>query len=176
MKFSLIILSLITPLFFNNALDFTIITADGSSHSMNEFQGRKIMMVVLPSTQSADDSAYLLRLDSINNANISVLKIITVPSYEDGFTDDTSASLLNWYRSLLDSDIVITQGMQTHKASETQNTLFAWLTHTEQNGHFDEDITGPGQMYFINETGELYGVFEPQSKWSNKIITKMLEQ
>jgi len=119
----------------------------------------------------------LQRLDSIHNANQTQLKIIAVASYEDGFTDDTIAvDLLPWYQSLLDTEIVLTQGMHTHKSSGTeQHALFVWLTNAGQNGHFEEEAGSPGQMYFINELGELYGVFGPGTKWSNKVLNRMLQ-
>lgn len=162
--------------FLPGVYDYAITTADDIEHPMSAYQGQKMLIVILSATQTADDSAYLQRLDSISIAYQSQLKIIAVPSYEDGFTDDTVAALLPWYQSQLDAGIVLTQGMRTHKSSGTeQHPLFGWLTNAGQNGHFEEEVGGPGQMYFINEQGDLYGVFGPSAKWSNKVLNRMLQ-
>ncbi len=156
--------------------DYSFTSITGTAHSLNEYQGKKIFIAVLPASQTAEDSAYLYRIDSVAEANAGQVAVITVPSYEDGYTDDTVAALPQWYQSMLSSSVIITQGMYTHKASDTlQNPLFSWLTNTSLNNHFDEEVGGPGEMYFINEQGELHGVFGPESKWSNKVLNRMFQ-
>jgi glutathione peroxidase-family protein len=155
--------------------DYTIITADSATHYLSEYQGKKMMIVILPATQTPEDSLYLLRIDSISQAQQAQLTIIGIPSYEDGYADDSVHTLLNWYASIIDSEVVITQGMFTHQSSDSlQNPLFTWLTHWEQNNHFEQEVGGPGEAYFINEQGELYGVFAPEAKWSDKVLNDML--
>jgi len=162
--------------FTDSLYNYSFTGIDGTTHSFNEYQGKKILIVVLPSSQTAEDSTYLTRIDSIAQANTSQLITIAVPSYEDGYTGDTLTELPQWYLSILSSSVILTQGMYTHKASDTlQNPLFSWLTTTTLNNHFDEEVGGPGEMYFINEQGELNGVFGPEAKWSNKIVNRMLQ-
>lgn len=179
MKYILSVLLFVSMTAFYTPLpgiyDYDIVLADGQTHSLSEYQGRKMMIVILPATRTTEDSAYFSRIDSIGSANTGQLTVIAVPSYEDGFTDDSTAGLLQWYQRILDSNVVVTQGMHTHLAVPEQHALFSWLTHASVNGHFDEDIAGPGQMYFINETGELYGMFMPDSKWSDSVISQMLQ-
>ena len=75
-----------------------------------------------------------------------------------------------------DSGIIIAQAMFTHISSgEQQSELFQWLTQAEKNGHFEEEVKGAGEMYFINEQGDLYGVFGPEAMWSNKILNRMMQ-
>jgi hypothetical protein len=66
--------------------------------------------------------------------------------------------------------------MFTHKNSAEQHSFFAWLTHADANEHFDQDISGTGQTFFINEGGVLYAVFGAESRWSNKILSIVLQQ
>ena len=179
MKYFLFIFSLLHPFgncFSQGIYDYSIIKSDFSSHSINEFQGKKIMIVVLPSARAPEDSSYLVKLDSVAVANAGSLSIIAVPSYEDGFTNDSIPEPLAWYQKMLGDNITVTQGMYTHRSTAEQHALFSWLTHASVNGHFDEEISGPGQMYFINETGELYGVFMPESKWGDEVLSLMLQQ
>lgn len=160
---------------FTGIHEFSINTISGDSQSLRNYEGKKIMIVILPATQSSDDSAYLNRLDSLSKSTHDILKIVCIPSYEDGFSAENSSILYDWYQSSLDSNILIAQAMYTHRTTLEQDKLFNWLTYAELNGHFDEDVLGSGQMYFINETGDLYGVFNPESKWSNKLINRMLQ-
>jgi len=157
--------------------NYNITTPDTVSHSLSEFAGKKIIIAILPSNRNEDDSLYLVRLDSIFQAYSNRLIIIGVASYEDGYTDDTTINTVQWYKSILDSEIVVTQGMYTHKSSDTlQNTLFNWLTHSQQNNHYSDEVEGAGETFFIDEQGELYGVFGPKARSSNKLLNKMLSQ
>jgi hypothetical protein len=48
-----------------------------------------------------------------------------------------------------------------------------WLTNKNENGHFDLDVRGPGQKFFVNEQGKLYSVLGQMSLSSpfiNKIV------
>jgi glutathione peroxidase-family protein len=157
--------------------DYNITTLDTVSHSLSEFAGKKVMIAILPATKNEDDSLYLVRLDSIYHVYSDRLIIIGVSSYEDGYTDDTTINSSQWYKSILDSEIVVTEGMYTHKFSDTlQTPLFNWLTHSQQNNHYDDEVEGAGETFFINEKGELYGVFGPTARWGDKLLNKMLSQ
>jgi glutathione peroxidase-family protein len=152
----------------------SLLSADGQSHAIGEWQGHKIWVVVLPATQTSPDSAFLSRVDSITRANQSKLTTICVPSYEDGYAADSS-ELLNWYRASLDSLVLISMPFYTHKISAGhQAPLFQWLTNVSQNTHFDDDISGACQSFFIDESGTLYAVFDPDARFSNKAINRVL--
>jgi hypothetical protein len=40
--------------------------------------------------------------------------------------------------------------------------------------HFDIDVKGSGQKFFVSENGELYGVFGPEVNLSAKLLNRML--
>ena len=145
----------------NNLYNYSITTADGNDVSLDQYQGKKVLIVVLPVTKTSQDSVLLIAMDSI--VKFGTAAVIGVPSYEDGFQDDSSESLTTWYRSLAGDSVVITQGMNTRKGSPYQSDLFAWLTSKDLNGHFDQDVMGAGTKYLINETGDLYGVASPEA-------------
>lgn len=152
--------------------DFNLITPDGNELPLNAFEGKKLMIVILPSTTTPADSAMLLQLDSLNQTYKDSVTMIGVPSYEDGFNDDDAAYLLDFYQTLLGEGFVIAGGTHTHKAEE-QSEIFSYLTHAEQNGHFDEDITGIGQKFFISSTGMLTGVSMPEAEFNKEIFQNM---
>lgn len=151
-------------------LDFEYTTIDGVKKQFNEFEGKKIMAIVLPVIKTDTTAAQLKLLDSLSIKYSNEYTIIGIPSIEDGFEQDSLESLKTWYRSILHDQVVITTGMYTRKDSPSQNPLFHWLTNQEENMHFNEDAEGPGQMFFINEAGELYGVYSPAQKLNEQLL------
>lgn len=151
-----------------NCYNCTITTAEGADIQLSDYQNKKILLVVLPATKNAGDSALLIAMDSIVTKDSVV--VIGIPSYEDGFQDDSLQSLTAWYRSLAGDSVIICQGMNTRKASPYQSDLFAWITNKELNGHFDEDVMGAGSKYFINEAGDLYGIVSPDMPLTEDLV------
>lgn len=156
---------------------FNLPRLEGGTKSVSGFQGRKVLVTILPVTRTNSTDSLLSVIDSLGTVNNSTLGIIAVPSFEHGFEIEQRDSLLAWYRSKLSDSIVITDGLYTMMSSGTQQSpLFEWLTHKDQNGHFEAEISGIGQKYFINETGELYAVLGPEVKYGGGTVRKMLEQ
>jgi len=156
--------------------DFSLTTSDNHSHNLGEYRGKKIWLVILPATQTSSDSAFLARIDSISLAHKDQMTTIVVPSNEDGYSSGSSSNLMQWYRAALDASIVISQPLYTHVSSGgLQNAIFSWVTHSQQNSHFDFEINGPGTMFFIDEQGTLYSVFGAESKWSNRVLNHALQ-
>lgn len=155
--------------------DFEYTTINGQIKQMNEFAGKKIVVIVLPVTQTENDVAHLQLLDSLSKQYADQYTMIGIPSIEDGFEEESADSLKVWYQSLLGDKVILTAGMYTKKSSYLQHPLFRWLTHKDANMHFDEDVEGPGEMFFINEQGELYGVFSPQIELNEQLLNRMAQ-
>src|SRR5205085_7024835 len=112
----------------NTVYDFGITTVDGEDVSFAKYQGKKILIVVLPSTHTAADSLLLQQMDTMSIKYRDSLTIVGIPSYEDGYQDDSLQNLAPWYKSLAGDSVVLAQGMNTRKNSAYQTELFAWLT------------------------------------------------
>lgn len=153
----------------------TLTKLNGDTISLTHYSSAKLLIIVLPVTQTADDSSYVLKADSIANLYAGKLGVIGVLSYEDGYTDSALSALQSWYSGLTDSNLVVTQGMYTHKDSTTQHPLFSWLTHADQNAHFDNDVTGIGQTFFINEEGQLYSVNDPGIPLTVRMVQRLVQ-
>lgn len=154
-------------------LDFEYITIDGAVKQMNEFEGKRIMVIVLPVSQTENDLQLLKLLDSFSIKYSSKYTMIGIPSIEDGYSQEEAESLKTWYKSTLHNQFIITTGMYTKKASPEQDALFRWLTNKNENIHFDEEVEGPGEKYFINEQGELYGVYSPGAVLNDELLNAM---
>lgn len=166
-------------LFISSALSFSdiysihITTIDGQDKAMQDFQGKRILITVIPVTKTKSDSAFLRNIDSTSRNYSAELSVIAVPSVEDGYVAGNQADLATYYRGILGSQVTITTGMYTRKQSAKQDQLFAWLTHSGQNTHFDMDVSGAGQKFFVNAQGELYGVAVPGGTLSAKLMQKL---
>ncbi|HRI22955.1 MAG TPA: hypothetical protein PLA68_18480, partial [Panacibacter sp.] len=144
--------------------DMRIVLLNGEDKPLSIYDGKKIMIVTIPVTMTAQDSLFIKSLSDLSIGFKDQLAIIAVPSYEDGYQDNSLDQLAEWYNHIADSTLVITRGMYIRKASgEMQYELFSWLTHKEQNEHFDEDAAGTGEKFFINEQGVLFGRAGPET-------------
>lgn len=149
------------------SLSFT--TIDGRQRQMVEFKGKKILIVVLPGAISQSDTALLKSLRTTKTDFADELTILAVPSAEAGSLF-VSRALSSWYRQYAGNGVILLQGMSTRKAAGAQSELFKWLTDKDRNGHFDADVEGPGQKFFISETGELYAVYGPTATLSPALL------
>jgi len=158
-----------------NAFSFSITTFDGQQHSLGQYQGKRVLLVVIPSTYTSSDSDFLRNMDTVAMDYQDSITVIGIPSYEDGYYDDSLYSLKAYYGDLVLSPCIIAEGMDTRKASAYQDPLFGWLTNQSQNGHFDEDVKGVGEMYFIDPQGNLYGVFGPEQALNGALMEQMMQ-
>jgi glutathione peroxidase-family protein len=159
-----------------SVFDLSITMCDGSNLALGSFQGRRLVVVILPSTTTQADSATLQLLQTLNNDYKDSVTFVGVPSYEDGFTDEDAPDLLDFYRSYLDESFLITAGMYTHKTSDQQSSLFSYLTHAQQNGYFDNDVLGAGEKFFTDANGDLTGLSAPDAVFSEDIFKDMINK
>lgn len=175
MKKQFIALSIVvifaTAFLINTVYSFSVPKIEGGSQQLSVYQGKKLLIVTLPVTRTASADSLLFSLDTLASARATSLKVIAVPSYEDGFTSGQRAQLRQWYRSMLNSSILITDGLYTRSSSgNQQHPLFKWLTQLDENEAFDVEVTSPGCKFFTNSSGKLYGVLKDRSKmWGNAV-------
>ena len=153
----------------------SVISIEGNNKPLNAYLGKKMLIITLPTVQNASNYSLLHSLDSLRAANPGSLVIIGVPAYEDGYTPAIKESLKTWYRSILNNNIIITEGLYTRKTSGSQqHPLFKFLTDKERNGHFNRDISGPGNKFFVWTDGELMGVLGPQTRLGSPAMISLL--
>lgn len=156
--------------------DYSVPKIEGGSQPLSAWQGKKILIITLPVQQSASADSLLYCLDTLGSAHLEQLRIIAVPSYEDGYTASQQEQLKQWYNSKLGNYIVVANGLYTRKTSGTQqHLLFKWLTDVTLNENFNIDVGGPGYKFFVSGFGELYGVLRPVSKISGVAVQKTLQ-
>ena len=168
-------LMVIQPAKAQSCYDQTVQTRDGKTIPLSAYKGQKILIGILPGSQSQNNGAILTRIDSIAKALDGKVVMIAIPSYEVSNGTDSIDVLLKWYKSVFTSNIIQSIPVYTNKSSTArQDNLFNWLTHSSKNTHFDYEITGGGTMFLINENGELTGIIAPEAMFSNKALRMML--
>jgi glutathione peroxidase-family protein len=155
---------------------YTVPKIEGGTQPLSAVQGRRLLVITLPVQQSAAADTLLYCLDTLATAHSSNLFVIGVPAIEDGYTAAQKTALTTWYRSKLNTNIIITDGLYTRKTSGSQQQgLFKWLTTDSLNGIFDNDIVGPGHKFFVKVSGDLYGQLSPQTKISGHAVQRTLQ-
>ncbi len=158
-----------------NIYSLSVMSIEGNNRPLSQCQGKKILIITLPIQRNAAADSLLFSLDSLSRNNASSLVIVGVPAYEDGYTPGIKNQLKIWYRNYLNASIIITEGLRTRRnAGGQQHSLFKWLTDKNKNGHFDQDVTGPGQKFLVRRNGELFGVLGAQVRISSPAINRML--
>jgi len=166
----------VASLWITSIYSFSVPKIEGGNQSLSAYQGKKILIITLPTQQSAAADSMLYCLDTLAAANSTTLSVIAVPSYEDGYTSALQNQLKQWYRSKLGNYIVITEGLYTRKTSGTQqHALFKWLTKVTENEYFNMDVTGPWFKFFVKGNGDLYGVHIPQTPLTSSAVRKTLQ-
>jgi len=148
---------------------------EGRKMSLKDFQGKKILIVILP-VAATDTTISIEELSVLQKKYINSLVVIGVLAEETGYSPKEEKGIKNLYRGRKPA-FSVAEGMKVKKeAGAAQSKLFQWLTSKEKNRHFDQDIKGVGHKFFVDEQGELYAVMGPQIKLSNPVIDRILSK
>jgi glutathione peroxidase len=155
--------------------NFSVTAIEGHYKSLDVYKGKKLLIITLPAQQSNANDSLLNALDSIRAVYNGSLSIIAVPSLESGYMPAKKNELKQWYKSKLNSGIMVTEGVYTRKTSgSNQHPLFRWLTNADKNGHFNVDADAAGQFFVVSKSGALYSVLSGQVPAST--LKQVLEQ
>lgn len=143
---------------------------DGTSFSMSSYKGKKI--VVLSVSPDNIKNGQLAVLDSLQVANPTFV-VIAIPATD--FKGSNDSIKIDAIKNNNPWHVIVTAADVVKKSNGTkQNRLLQWLTNSSQNTHFDADVTTDVQMYFISESGVLFGVLEKGAPTS--LISQLLTQ
>jgi len=148
-----IIFSVLLSISTSGFYDLQFESIDGTTINTSSFKGKKVVIAVVSADQKV--ARLIEYLDSTQKANDSV-RIIAIPTGD--FKSTVNVQTLKDLRSRL--SIIISKPMKVTKESGVQqHALFSWLTKSAENTHFNMDVSGEGQLFFISPKGTLYGVF-----------------
>ena len=75
------------------SLHFT--TLEGNNKSMQDFQGKKLLVLVLPVTNSSADSTFLHKVDTFSRRYADSVTFVGVPAQEFGYQAANAGALLS---------------------------------------------------------------------------------
>ncbi len=147
---------------------------DGGSVSLSTYQGKKILFMIAPLKEA--DSLKLNEIVAFAAKYPDSVKMVGIMSIEDGYVDSNKASIKSMYQGK-GINMVLTQGMLTHRdAGTNQGTIMKWLTSRALNKRFSDDAGGVGQMFFVNEMGNLYSVLIAQTSLISPAVDRNLKR
>jgi glutathione peroxidase len=154
--------------------DLSVTTIDGKTIHLDNFKGKKILIVVLPLSPT-DTILPVSDLKSVQTKYPSLV-VIGFVSYEAGFKKTDKEKIKKMYKDM-PPGFILTETIKAAKvAGKEQAPVLQWLTHRQRNKHFDEDIKKPGYKFFIDERGELYGALDPKIKISSPLIDRVIQR
>ncbi len=169
-----ILLSLLLSFKFPGEIyQFSIHTIDGKEISLDNYKGKKLLFITL-SPNLSDSSLHQLMAFRQKYSSDS-LAIIGIPALEDGFTRKSAYAV---YKTVNRDDIslIISEPVNVRKTASQQVALFFWLTHVENNRHFNNDVTSPGQKFFLDESGILYAVMSQRQSLNGPTVQKIVNR
>lgn len=146
----------------------TLKSIQGSDIILNANSNKKILVVTIPFAKDDNYDQLIVFCNKYGNK----VQVYGVPSIELGSGNFDIELIKSIYTNI---NIIITEPIYTHKTSgNQQHVLFQWLTDKNKNRHYDVDVTGIGQKFFLSETKKLYAVLAANSGFSIPIIEKIV--
>jgi glutathione peroxidase-family protein len=151
----------------NSFYDLSFQLLDGTVIKTSSYEGKKVVIGVV--SGSAAGIKLVKYLDSVQKAD-PAMRAIAIPTGE--FYGSIKAQDLRDLKKNI--GIVISQPLTVRKTSDAQHPLFAWLTKSSENNHFNKDVAGEGQLFFISAKGTLYSVLPGNTPY--RTINKVMNQ
>ena len=152
-----------------NFKSLSIKKLNGDTVSMAALAGKKVLVIVLPLSQS--DSNFS-QIQAFRNRYLDTVQVVGVLSFEDGFQAASSSAIQSLYSNM---GIILTEGMYSRKTSGAiQAPFMRWLTDRTKNRHFDNDVQGIGQKFFVSESGRLFAVIAAATSLSFPFIDRIV--
>jgi glutathione peroxidase-family protein len=161
MKNTTYVLSFLLLAFFMQSSIYTIEfrKLNGGTLNMSEFANKKIIVIAFNAVDP--DVQRLKLLDSLQNAD-NTIQVIGVPATD--FSGEGNNGALNNLSNTLSARFVMSKQSQIKKETTiNQHPLIKWLTHVNENSHFDVDADGADMIFLVSNTGVLYSVLPKQA-------------
>lgn len=151
--------------------DIPVKDIDGGIIDLKIYRGKKMMFTNVSGNEH--DSTIKQYAAFYRRYKDSAVMIL-IPSREDGYVETAKEAIKKRF-ARKGMAFVITEPMNTHKTSGPQQSeLMQWLSNKKMNSHYDNDITGPGFKFFVDEYGELYGIINSVPPLTHPIFERIM--
>lgn len=145
----------------------------GNIH-MNDYKGKKVIVVVCDAVEP--DQQQLLSLDSLYQKNKKTLVVIAIP-VEDFHSNAEEKKLKKLLQKQLNISFPITAISKAKKnTGNAQHELLQWLTKKESNKKMDKDVQYDGEIFVLNEKGDLYARLNQKLNVNSPFFLRILAQ
>jgi glutathione peroxidase len=141
--------------YLSGIYDLTLQGADGATINLNDFKGKKILLVNI-----ATSSKYVSQfagLEQLSQKYKDSLVVIAVPSNSFGHEQKSNAEIVRYLNEQYHIHFLVAGKVGV--TGNDQSQVFRWLTHSNQNGEMDNTINSDFWKFLIDENGNLLGTF-----------------
>ncbi|THU30763.1 hypothetical protein FAM09_29630 [Niastella caeni] len=145
--------------------------SQNNSVSLQSFSGKKIVIAVFDAAHPNEE--FLKKLDTLYRNNSSTLQVIAVPLLDFGkaISNDRLTALYNRLQLVF---IISQPGNGKKVSGGEQQSILQWVTNKSANKHFDNDVEEPGQLFVIDETGNLFAVMKSKVSPTSAAMTRVI--
>lgn len=133
--------------------DLSVVSFSGKVVNMSSYKGKKVLIIVASpaALRAKTASRYLGKIQS----TFPKLSVLVLPA-GDIAKDSSAFGYEPSQEPQLSSTIFSTLAIAGKNKEAQQHPLIRWLTRSDNNRHFDLDITSDEQFFVISESGVLY--------------------
>lgn len=167
----MILFSLITAFLLNtsfHSLQFQDV--DGNTVSMNQFEGKKILLVNMATNSSR--ISQLSGLQQLHEQYGDSVVVIGFPSNSFGHEPLSDSAIKSFCQNNYSVSFLL--AAKNPIAGPLNQSVYNWLTSITENSVTDDPVKGDFQKYLISETGTLIGIFSPAVEPMSNQLTSAL--
>ena len=128
---------------------------DGVSQSMNQYQGKKVLIVNIAT--GSNKVGQLAALQQLHQQYADSVTIIGFPSNSFGNEPRSNSEIKQFCQSQY--DVTFRLASKNEIAGGTVQAIYHWLTTQSENGVTGQAIGADFQKFLIDREGNLVGVF-----------------
>lgn len=145
---------------------------DGNTVSMNQYQGKKILIVNIATNSSKVDQ--LTALQQLHQQYGDSVVVIGFPTNSFGDESRSNADIKQFCQSNYGVNFLL--AAKNPVSGAQVQSVYNWLTHSSENGVMGDTVLNNFQKFLINKDGALIGVFGPSiSPMSAEIINAITQ-
>ncbi len=156
---------------FAGIYTFSVPAIDGTSISLGNFQGKKILMVNTASTSMY--TPQYAQLEQLFQKYKDSLVVIAFPSNSFNHEPSNNAAIKNFIATNYNAHFLI--AAKADVTGQNQSPFYKWLTHFTQNGIADRQIKNDFDKFLFDGQGNLIGHFHPAVNPMDAVIQDAIE-